>query len=234
MDTIQTILRFEAVSCVIDNDAVASFRDAAFSVKSGKIAAVHIETDSEHVPIADLATGLLAPVSGRVFFKERDWELMGPFEQATARGRIGCVLEQKSWISSLTVLQNIMLRERHHTLRLESEIAEEARCLSRMIGLDDVPVLRPDRVRQRELRMLEWIRAFMGRPDFVLLAFPERDALGEGVECCMRLVEKAISEGTAVMWISDRPDVWRQPLMQAADHYEIKAERWLPLEREHI
>jgi len=232
MDTIQTILRFDAVSCVIDNDSVATFRDAGFSLEAGRIAAVHIDADSEQVPIADLATGLLAPASGRVFFKERDWAAMGPFEQAAARGRIGCVLEQKNWISSLTVLQNVMLRERHHTLRPESDIAEEALRLCRRIGLDDVPVVRPDRVRQRELRMLEWVRAFMGRPDLVVLAFPEREALAGGSECCMRLVESAISEGTAVMWISDRSDVWCQPLMQAADHYEIKAERWLPLERE--
>lgn len=228
----QTILRFETVGYRAPNDSYASFSGGSLTLRPGELAAVHIDHDSEHVPIADLATGLQEPTSGRVLLEERDWQVMNAFEQARARGRIGCVLEQPSWISSLSVRQNIMLRERHHTHRSDKEIADEADELCRLAGLKAIPALRPDRVRSRELRMLEWVRAFMGRPALVVLVFPERDAFAGACPACAQLVERARSAGTAVLWISDRADVWRQPLMAGADHFQIKDERWMPLNGE--
>ncbi len=228
----QAILRFEEVAYRSSDESYASFSGASLELRPGGLVAVHISHDSEHVPIADLATGLMEPTAGRVFLEGRDWKALDAFEQAAARGRIGCVLEQPSWISSLSVPQNIMLRERHHTRRPEAELAAEADQLCRLVGLEAIPALRPDRVRSRELRMLEWVRAFMGRPVLVVLVFPEREAFSGACTACARLVERARSAGTAVLWISDRADVWRQPLMAGADHFQIKDERWIPLNRE--
>ncbi len=233
-DAQHTILRFEAVDYRAPNESSSSFAGASLTLATGGLATVHIDHDSEHVPIADLVTGLLAPSSGRVLFEGRDWLDRDPFEQAAARGRIGCVLEQSSWISSLGVLQNIMLRERHHTRRPDAEIADEAGQLCRLTGLDAIPLVRPDRVRSRELRMLEWVRAFMGSPALVVLVFPARDALSGACTACARLVERARAAGTAVLWISDRPADWHQPLMGDADHFQIKDERWMPLNGEDI
>lgn len=225
----KTSLRFETVDYRAPSDSYASFSGASLTLRPGDLAAVHINHDSEHVPIADLATGLLAPTSGRVLLEEHDWQAMNAFEQAAARGRIGCVLEQPSWISSLSVRQNIMLRERHHTHRPDAEIGEETDALCRLAGLKAIPALRPDRMRSRELRMLEWVRAFMGRPALVVLVFPERETFSGAFAACAQLVERARLAGTAVLWISDRDDVWRQPLMAGAEHFEIKDERWMPL-----
>jgi len=233
-DAKQTILRFEAVDYRASSESSSSFTGASLALAPGGLATVHIDHDSEHVPLADLATGLLDPTAGRVLFGEHDWRTMGPFEQAAARGRIGCVLEQPSWVSSLGVLQNIMLRERHHTRRPDAEIAHEATQLCRLAGLKSIPTVRPDRVRSRELRMLEWVRAFLGNPALVILVFPARDALSGACTACAQLVERARVAGTAVLWISDRAEDWRQPMMAQGDHFQIKDERWIPLNREDV
>ena len=229
-----SVLRFEEVAYRSPIEAYASFGGASFTLHAGGMLGLHIDRDSEHVPIADLATGLLAPTSGKVFFGERDWQRINPFEQAAARGRIGCVLEEMSWITSLTVRQNIMLRERHHTIRSDEEIGEEAERLCGIVGMSAIPEGRPDRVRPRELRVLEWVRAFMGTPKLVVLVFPERDAFTGACDACMAMVEKALSEGTSVVWISDRDEVWRHPFMKRADQYEIKDERWMPRRMEGV
>ena len=229
MNAKQAILRLETLDYQAPSESYASFSGASLALHPGGLAAVHIDHDSEHVPIADLVTGLLTPTSGRVLLEGRDWQAMNPFEQAAARGRIGCVLEQPSWVASLSVRQNVMLRERHHTRRSDAEIADEADELSRLAGLKTVPTLRPDRVRSRELRIFEWVRAFMGRPALVVLVFPAREAFSGAVATCMQLVERARSAGTAVLWVSDRDDSWQQPLMEGADHFQIKDERWTPL-----
>ena len=231
-DARQMILRFEAVAYKATDESSASFAGVSLELAPGGLAAIRIDHDSEHVPIADLVTGLLAPSSGRVLFDGRDWLDRGPFEQAAARGRIGCVLEQPSWVGSLGVLQNIMLRERHHTQRPDAEIADEAGQLCRLAGLGAIPTVRPDRVRSRELRMLEWVRAFMGSPALVVLVFPERDASSGAGSACVQLVERARAAGTAVLWISDDTEVWRHPAMESAAHFQIKDERWIPLNGE--
>lgn len=234
VDKVESILRFEAVAFRSPDESCASFTDATLALCAGELAALHIDHDSEHVPIADLATGLLAPTRGRVCMMERDWQEMDAFEQAAARGRVGCVLETPSWVSSLSVEQNIMLRERHHTARPDADIASEARALCRLAGLGDIPDARPDRVRSRELRMLEWVRAFMGDPALVVLIYPERDAFSGSCSACAQLVECARANGTAVLWVSNRPEVWHQPVMAGAVHFQIKDERWMPLKGEDI
>ena len=234
VDKLESILRFEAVAFRSPDESFASFTDATLALCAGELAALHIDHDSEHVPIADLATGLLAPTRGRVCMMERDWQEMDAFEQAAARGRVGCVLETPSWVSSLSVEQNIMLRERHHTRRPDAEIAHEATQLCRLAGLKSIPTVRPDRVRSRELRMLEWVRAFLGNPALVILVFPARDALSGACTACAQLVERARVAGTAVLWISDRAEDWRQPMMAQGDHFQIKDERWIPLNREDV
>lgn len=230
----QSVLRFNGVAYRSPIEAYASFGSASFTLRSGGLMGLHIDRDSEHVPIADLATGLLEPTEGQVFFRTRDWGRMDAFEQAASRGRIGCVLEESSWIGSLTVRQNILLRERHHTQRSDMEIEEEADRLSRMVDLSGMPDGRPDKVRPRELRVLEWVRAFMGTPALVILVFPEREAVRGACDSCMVLVEQARAAGTAVLWISDSEEVWRQPFMKNAEHYEINEERWIPRRREGV
>jgi phospholipid/cholesterol/gamma-HCH transport system ATP-binding protein len=228
------ILEFENVAYRSPSEAFASFSGGSLKLQAGALAAVHIDRDSEHVPIADLASGLLDPMSGRILFQAQDWSTLDPFTASAARGRIGCVLEKPSWISSLSVQQNIMLSERHHTNRSDAEIAEEAEALCRLIGLKAVPQLRPDNVRSRELRLLEWVRAFMGTPALVVLVYPERFALSTGCSACLQLVQNARANGSAVLWISDFPGDWQQAGMRDADHFQIKDERWLPLNGEGI
>lgn len=228
------VLQFDNAGYQSTNEFYSSFSGAVFTLRAGDMAAVHIDNDSEHLPFVDLVTGLLAPSTGRVLFMDRDWRAMNAFEQAAARGRIGCVLEGRAWLSSLSVRQNIMLRERHHTQRTDLEISEEADRLCKAAGLAVIPDCRPERVRPRELRVLEWVKAFMGNPSLVVLAFPERDAFSGACPVCMELVEQARAAGSSVVWISDRAEVWHLPQMAGADHYEIKEERWLPLEREGV
>ncbi len=226
-----TVLQFESVVYRSSVEAYASFGGASFTLPSGGLVGVHIDHDSEHVPIADLATGLLPPTSGRICFGGKDWQRLNPFAQAAARGGIGCVLEAKSWISSLTVKQNIMLRERHHTSRSDADIEREAQHLCKRAGLPGIPESRPDLVRPRELRILEWVRAVLGTPALAVLVFPERDAFSGASAVCMDLVDQARAEGTAVIWISDRNEVWQDPHMADAEHYEIKDGQWMPYRR---
>jgi ABC-type lipoprotein export system ATPase subunit len=134
---------------------------------------------------------------------------MDAFEEAAARGRMGCVFETPGWISSLTVIENIMLRERHHTQREDDEIRAEALGLAERVGVEDCYDigLRPDKARARRLRVYEWVRACMGKPAVILMAFPERGAPSRYREPLLALLEYMAGQGSAIMLLTDAGNV---------------------------
>jgi ABC-type transporter Mla maintaining outer membrane lipid asymmetry ATPase subunit MlaF len=178
---------------------------ATFMLRSGELMAVRMDSEVEHAPILDLCLGLAEPQSGAILVAGTGWRDMDAFEEAAARGRMGCVFETPGWISSLTVLENIMLRERHHTQREDTEIRDEVFALAERMGIEDTSdiELRPDKGRSRRLRVYEWVRACMGEPAAILMAFPERGMPSRYREKGLALLEYMASRGAAVFMMTD-------------------------------
>ena len=174
----------------------------SFEVMAGEVVLIRIDRDSEGLPLAELALGLLEPESGCVRFEGRDWKSLNPFAQAAARGRCGVVLSQPTWVSSLSVPENIALRLEHATSLASDTILDDAAAKARLAGLEAIDTRRPDFVAARELRVLEWVRAFTGRPVLVVLVCPEEGAPARMLSGLTALVRQAAGQGTAVLWVS--------------------------------
>ncbi len=185
-------------------------KDASFKLCSGERLLVRAQVDTEYRNVLDLALGLEEPQSGQVLFMGRDWAKMNAFEEAEMRGQMGVVFESAGWISSLSVIANIMLRVRHHTLRDDADIRREAEALAAEIGFSDIDdlELRPAVVHRRRLRAYEWVRACMGTPPVILMAFPERGVSSGVVGNLVKMVENRADNGSAVMLISDSPKLF--------------------------
>jgi len=200
-----TVLEFKSV-CYRPNSEHTSYVDkASLRLYAGNVIAVHADSDREYASVADLALGLISPASGAVCFKDTDWEDMDAFQEAENRGRIGCVFESAGWISSLNVIDNIVLRERHHTRREEDDIREEVAGLVVKAGIKDSHDinLRPAVVSRRRLRVYEWVRACMGSPDLIMLSFPERGAPSSLLQYLLNLIGDMADKGSAVLLITD-------------------------------
>jgi phospholipid/cholesterol/gamma-HCH transport system ATP-binding protein len=230
----ESVLTFDSVCFETASDHFASVRGCSFSLAPSDIMLLRIDEDNEHAPLLDMATGLLPPKSGSILFKGTSWTEMGPFEEACNRGEIGCVFETAGWVSSLSIADNIYLRERHHSSRPDSEIHAEADGLAAMIGLEIIPGLRPDSVRRRQLRKYEWIRACMGPPALLLLSFPERESASYALEHLLDLVERAAASGAAVLWMTDDNTVLDHERLRSAMKCAIEKEQWISLQgRDH-
>jgi len=223
------VLRFDRVCYSADSEHCSSLEDADFSVAAGETLLVRVDGDSEHAPVLDLALGLFRPRSGSVQFMGKDWSVMDAFEEAASRGSIGCVFETSGWISSLSVIQNIVLRERHHSHRNEIEIVREAEELAALAGLTMLSSQRPEMVRQRELRVCEWVRACMGDPKLIVMISPEREAASYALGHLIDLVERATSRSTAVLWLTADKEVWEHGRLCNVRRCAIEQERWKPL-----
>jgi phospholipid/cholesterol/gamma-HCH transport system ATP-binding protein len=200
-----TVLEFKSVCYKPAAKHMSYVDNASLRLYAGNVLVVKADSDREYAPVADLALGLISPASGEVSFKDMNWADMDAFQEAENRGRIGCVFESAGWISSLNVIDNIALRERHHTRREEEDIRSEVGELVVKAGIKDSYDinLRPAVVSKRRLRVYEWVRASMGNPDLIMLSFPERGAPSASLPYLLKLIGDMADKGSAVMLITD-------------------------------
>lgn len=181
----------------------ASMDEFTLRLSAGEILMLRVEPGNEHLPLGDAALGLTKPARGRVLFKGADWRAIAPEKALKTRAHIGRVFNSNGWISNLDVIENITLARRHHTRQPVAEIEGEAQKLARAFGMREVPPGRPALVPRRDLRRAEWVRAFMGQPDFLCL---ERPGNGVATEHLASLIQAALNScamGGAVLWITD-------------------------------
>lgn len=224
----EEVLAFSEVTAASSGVHGGPVRDATFRLQRGGVVLVHVEEGHEEIPLADLASGLLTPDQGKVVFLDEDWASMGARRQSELRGRIRRVFRHYGWVSNLDVIENICLSEGHHTGRKFADIASEAQLLARRFGMDGIPVGRPTRVHPMILRKLEWVRAFMGTPELIIL---ERPLAGAPRGDMARLVDaagEARQEGSAVLWITDEDRDWDCGQLGASSRFQIKGEVFCP------
>lgn len=202
MQELTAILEFKTVT-LRPSSQVAGMNGVEFALNRGDIMAVELEEGREHTHLAPLAQGLVTPDSGTVYFESEDWTAMGMHRQAAARGRTRRVFEHYGWVSNLDVMENLCLAECHSTKRSQDDIEQEVRAMARRFGIDDIPDTRPTRVHSMLLRKLEWVRAFVGAPELIIL---ERPCFGAPKADAARLIEAigdAAIRGVAVLWLAD-------------------------------
>jgi phospholipid/cholesterol/gamma-HCH transport system ATP-binding protein len=165
---------FSSVTIRSGGDYETGLDDVSFELKPGNLFLVRIERENERLPVADAMEGLATLKSGSVSFMGERWEDIPTERAAAQRGRIGRLFDDEGWISDLDVEENILLAQLHHSKRSESEIRDEALGLARVFGLPGLPRGRADKVRRWDLRKAACIRAFLGRPELIIIEQPVR------------------------------------------------------------
>ncbi len=205
MQELTAILEFKDVTIRAGSLQTTGIKAATFSLNRGELAWVVVEDGHENIPLAPLAQGLLSPDTGKVFFNGECWNEVGPARQTLSRGRIRRVFEHYGWVTNLDMMENLCLAECHNTQRPIEEIKHEVRGLARRFGMDEVPEARPTRVHPMILRKLEWVRAFVGNPDLIILERPLFRAPKADSVRLIEAVNEAVRRGVAVVWISEDP-----------------------------
>lgn len=149
--------------------------------------------------------GLEPPPEGTIRFLGTDWRTLPPGAAEQRRARIGRVFEGAAWVSNLDVDENVLLAQRHHTRRPETELRAEAERLARSFGLARLPLSRAAWMVPRDLQRAQWVRALLGAPALLALEFPERHAADSDLTAFGAAVDDARARGAAVLWITARP-----------------------------
>lgn len=201
--------------------------DIDFSLRAGDLMLVGTETTQTRLPLADAAVGISPREQGDILFLGEDWEKMGPDKSISRRGMTSRLFDDGGWVTNLSVAENIMLAQRHHTRRPDVEIREEASQLARKFGLPGLPTGRPAVVREHDLQRAACIRAFLGRPSMILLERPTRGIYPHVMPALMNSIRSVRERGAAVVWITDSVEVWNDAAINPTLRFQMSGSQML-------
>lgn len=202
-------------------------RRVDFELFAGELAFVLRPTGPTKQLLAGGALGLVEPRRGEVRFNDIKWATASKHTQREMRSKIGRVFDHSGWLQNLSVIDNILLAQRHHTDRSEHELFAHAKSLVNDLALP-FPDRRPAFVDDWKLRLYQWVRALICQP---LLLIAERPFAGVPKEYRERVfaVEKRFRErGGATIWVTDNRNLWNKVRSSHLAKYEIIDERIVP------
>lgn len=181
--------------------------------------------------LADAAVGLLAPASGRVRFLGNDWQSLDPDTSNAMRGRIGRLVGDGAWIDDLTVLENVLLPQLHHTSRREAALKNDAALLARQFGLPGVPLAHPSALDEDDLHRAALVRAFLGRPQLIVLERATQRLYPEIMEPLINAIRRARDRGAAVLWLTLDQRIWSDLSLPASMRLRLIGGRFVAGQR---
>ena len=225
------ILRFAGVTIEDEaHDYDVGLLDVSFELRPGELMMILLERPRFRTPIADAASGLVAPDAGKIHFAGRDWRHCSATRASRQRAIIGRVFQGRAWVSNLDVDENILLLLRHHTSRPTRDIRAEAKALALRFGLTELPAIRPARATVEQLHRSACVRAFLGDPKLLLLERPEHGLYPQIMEPLIQSLDAARARGAAAVWMTNLPELFDDPPLRAASRLRMQGPALLPAE----
>ncbi|QEO16501.1 P-loop NTPase family protein [Acetobacter vaccinii] len=191
------------------NKAVPSFEESGlppvpFSMRlmPGDCVFVDVHDLERATMFADVCSGLVPLESGSVQFMGLDWTSLKDRELNALRGRIGRITKRRSWPEFVPMHIAIMLQQLHHTTRPQDEVLLEAANLAERFGLPGLPMLSPSLMSEADLCRAGCVRAFLGKPQLLLLEDPLEGAPQELLNAFLGAVTQARDHGAGVIWLA--------------------------------
>jgi phospholipid/cholesterol/gamma-HCH transport system ATP-binding protein len=170
---------------------------------------------------ADLATGVLSPIDGRVSVLGNDLSDLDRDTGNWLRGRFGRVFSRGNWMDRLSLLDNVLLSARHHSDSDYDELRAAASALAASFGMPGIPLGMPDTVSRIDLQRAACVRAFLGKPLLVILEDPTYAAHAILLKPLVDAIRSARNRGAAVLWFSPSSDIWRDRSIPVTRRYRM-------------
>jgi phospholipid/cholesterol/gamma-HCH transport system ATP-binding protein len=223
------VLRFDGVRLSLpDQPGVGVAVDLALN--AGELALVQTGDEQHEQALADIACGLLPPERGAVRFLGRAWSEL-PADQANAlRGRIGHVMRRGRWVPYLSLVDNVLLPQLHHTRRSYEELRAEAARLALCFGLPGLPTGRPADLPPAILERAACVRAFLGTPSLIVVETPA-EGLSEGLLApLINAMRIARDRDAAVLWFVQDAGLYEDPSLPATRRLRLGDDALVGLE----
>jgi len=178
-----------------------ALKDVNFSIPRGAFISITGRSGSGKSTLLNIIAGLTLPTSGSVLLDgadifDRSDTALSLYRNAT----IGCVPQQSSILTSLTVLDNIRLP--FHLVTREGDSMQEAQRLLKMVGLEKLGNRMPKRLSGGQLKRVAIARAMINRPSFLLVDEPTGDLDAQTTAEIMGIFRQLADDGTAILMVT--------------------------------
>jgi phospholipid/cholesterol/gamma-HCH transport system ATP-binding protein len=227
----RVVLRLEGATLLSDQPGNSETVTVNMTLHAGELALIHVELLQRASTFADACAGLVFPVQGHVSFLNQDWAGL-PADLANAcRGRIGRLVAPNTWLPHLSLLDNVVLRQVHHTRRPFAELRDEVVQLAAHFGLPGFPAGSARDFMPADLQRAACVGAFLGSPALLLLEEPTFRVYPELLGSLMQALRQARSRGGAAVWFTAAADVWNDVSIPATSRYRLVGRRFLEVSR---
>jgi len=176
----------------------------------GQLAIIHCDDKERGGALVDGLLGL-SPHAGEVRFCGINWSMSDPRRVLQARRDIGRVQSRGNWMEACSVMENILLPLKHHSVVPEHALRASAVDLARSAC----------------------IRAFLGRPSLVVLEYPLQAPQSDFISALIHSIEQVRRRAGAVLWITDNEQAILDTGITAEQRFQLVGSQLLDLERQH-
>ncbi|MGD9042369.1 MAG: hypothetical protein PVG06_01590 [Desulfobacterales bacterium] len=215
----RVVLRFEETALMSETYGTVGSDKLSLSIYSGDLVLIRLARLEQTATFADTCAGILQPGIGAVYFLGRNWPELPPDQANAMRGRIGRVFKTGNWIKHLSLMENILLPQLHHTRRSIRRLRDEAGELAQQFGLPGIPLDLPGDIPAADLQRAACVRAFLGRPTLIVLEEPTAGVYLEIISALMNAVREARERGAAVIWLTQKNLIWNDQTLPVTQRY---------------
>ncbi|MBO4785195.1 MAG: ABC transporter ATP-binding protein [Lachnospiraceae bacterium] len=184
----------------LKNREIFALKETSFSIEDNKLTVIYGKSGSGKTTLLNIMAGLLPPSNGSVLLDGVDPYLLGDKELSLFRNNnIGYIPQGTSGVSSLTVLENVMLPANIYGV---NDIKEKAVSLLKDLGLENLMDSYPAELSGGELRRVSIARAIINSPKMIFADEPTNDLDKENTEFVLKLLKEKSREGMSVVIVS--------------------------------
>ncbi len=185
----------------------------SLSVDAGQFVGVSGKSGNGKTTLLNLMMGLLRPSSGTVLVAGEDLSGLSDRKLSQLRRfRLGMITQQQTLVSSLNVLDNVVLpatlRSKGRSSGESSPVAVESLPVNRALDLlekldiADLTHAWPAELSGGEMRRVAIARALMAQPEVLLADEPTGDLDDDSTAAVLRLFRELTQRGSAVVMVT--------------------------------
>lgn len=184
---------------------VPALKNVNLTVSEGEFISIIGRSGSGKSTFLNIIAGLLEASSGSILYDGRDMaELTDKGLSYLRNFKIGYIMQGKSLISGLTVLENVLLP--FYLFKRDGNATLKARKLLAQMGIEHLESAYPSKLSGGELRRVAIARALINSPEIILADEPTSDLDIDNTREIMKLLRKIADGGTTVIMVTHELD----------------------------
>jgi ribose transport system ATP-binding protein len=193
------------ISNVSKSFSVPVLKEINLTISKGEIHAIVGENGAGKTTLVNILAGNIPKDSGSIIL---DGNVYAPSKPKDAfKAGISCATQELSLINTLSVAENIGLREfpRRNSIILKDALVHKARQLLHLVGLEDLnPDVLVEELGLAERQLVEIAKALSSDCSILILDEPTAALTGPQANHLHKIITDLVKNGTSIIYISHR------------------------------